>query len=94
MAAVQAKQIEQVIHVIRGERVMLDTDLAGLYGVEVRRLNEQVRRNQERFPADFMFRLTEEEWAALRSQLATLNAGRGPAHRGLSTNHIIAQRTR
>jgi len=77
IAAVQAEQIEQVIHVIRGERVMLDADLAELYGVEVRRLNEQVRRNQDRFPADFMFKLTEEEWAALRSQFATLNAGRG-----------------
>jgi len=74
---VRADQIEQVIHVIRGERVMLDTDLAELYGVEVRRLNEQVRRNQDRFPADFMFQLNGEEWAALRSQFATLNAGRG-----------------
>jgi len=63
--------------VIRGERVMLDSDLATLYGVEVRRLNEQVRRNQERFPADFTFQLTEEEWGALRSQFATLDAGRG-----------------
>lgn len=62
---------------IRGERVMLDADLAELYGVEVRRLNEQVRRNQDRFPADFMFQLTEGEWASLRSQSATLNAGRG-----------------
>lgn len=77
IAAVQATQIEQVIHVIRGERVMLDTDLAGLYGVEVKALNQQVRRNKERFPADFMFQLTEEEWAALRSQFATLNGGRG-----------------
>ena len=71
IAAVQAEQIEQVIHVIRGERVMLDTDLAELYGVEVRRLNEQVRRNQDRFPADFMFQLTDAEWTALRSQFAT-----------------------
>ena len=77
IAAVQAAQIEQVIHVIRGERVMLDTDLAELYGVEVKALNQQVRRNQDRFPADFMFQLTEEEWAALRSQFVTLNAGRG-----------------
>jgi hypothetical protein len=77
IAAVQAEQIEQVIHVIRGERVMLDTDLAELYGVEVRRLNEQVRRNQDRFPADFMFQLTDAEWTALRSQFATLNGGRG-----------------
>jgi hypothetical protein len=75
--AVQAQQIEQAIHVIRGERVMLDADLAGLYGVEVKALNQQVRRNMDRFPADFMFQLAEEEWAALRSQFVTLNAGRG-----------------
>jgi len=77
IAAVQAEQIEQVIHVIRGERVMLDTNLANLYGVEVKALNQQLRRNQDRFPADFMFQLTDEEWGALRSQSATLNAGRG-----------------
>jgi len=77
IAAVQAEKIEQLIHVIRGERVMLDTDLASLYGVEVKVLNQQVRRNQDRFPADFMFQLTDEEWGALRSQFVTLNAGRG-----------------
>ncbi len=56
---------------------MLDTDLAELYEVEVRALNQQVRRNQDRFPADFMFQLNEQEWAPLRSQFAILNAGRG-----------------
>jgi phage regulator Rha-like protein len=74
---VRAEQIEQVIHVIRGERVMLDSDLADLYGVEVRVLNQQVRRNRDRFPADFLFQLAEEEWTALRSQFVTLNVGRG-----------------
>jgi len=56
---------------------MLDVDLAALYGVTTKRLNEQVRRNLERFPADFMLQLTREEWSALRSQFATLKVGRG-----------------
>jgi len=56
------EQIESRIFVIRGQKVMLDADLAELYGVETRRLNEQVRRNSERFPEDFMFQLTDEEF--------------------------------
>lgn len=56
---------------------MLDSDLAELYGVPTKRLNEQVRRNAQRFPADFMFALDQAEWETLRSQFATLNAGRG-----------------
>jgi hypothetical protein len=56
---------------IRGEKVILDSDLAELYGVETRRLNEQVRRNIAKFPEDFMFQLTEEEFADLKSQIAT-----------------------
>ena len=67
--------IENMIHVIRGQQVMLDRDLANLYGVETKRLNEQVKRNIERFPEDFMFQLTKEE--CLRSQIATLNEARG-----------------
>lgn len=63
------------IHVIRSQKVMLDSDLAGLYGVETKRLKEQVRRNMERFPEDFMFELTEEEYRLLRSEAAT--PGRG-----------------
>ena len=59
------------IRVIRQQRVILAADLAELYGVSVRRLNEQVRRNLERFPADFAFQLTAEEWANLKSQFAT-----------------------
>ena len=62
---------------LRGQRVIVDTDLATLYGVPTKRLNEQVRRNAERFPADFMFALSQEEWDALRSQSATLKTGRG-----------------
>lgn len=67
--------IESLIHVIRGQQIMIDSDLARLYGVETKRLKEQVRRNINRFPEDFMFELTKEE--CLRSQNATLNAGRG-----------------
>ena len=67
--------IESLIKVIRGQQVMLDRDLATLYGVETKRLNEQVKRNIKRFPEDFMFQLTKDE--CLRSQFATLNEGRG-----------------
>ena len=56
---------------------MLDRDLAVLYGVKIKRLNEQVKRNMERFPEEFMFQLTEEEYNSLRSQIATLETGRG-----------------
>lgn len=59
------------IYLIRGKKVMLDSDLAELYGVETRRLNEQVKRNINRFPEDFMFQLTEEEFYNLKSQFAT-----------------------
>ena len=67
--------IEPLIKIIRGQQVMLDRDLATLYGVETKRLNEQVKRNIKRFPEDFMFQLTKDE--CLRSQIATLNKGRG-----------------
>ena len=67
--------IKSRIFTIRGVQVMLDRDLAILYGVDVKRINEQVKRNAERFPGDFMFRLTKEE--CLRSQIATLNMGQG-----------------
>jgi hypothetical protein len=63
------------ILLIRGEKVMLDSDLALLYGVETRRLNEQVKRNGDRFPEDFMFQLTEEEFQNLMSQFATSSWG-------------------
>ena len=67
------ENIENLIHVIRGKQVMLHVDLARLYGVETKRLNEQVKRNIERFPEDFMFQLTREEAESSRSQFATLN---------------------
>jgi phage regulator Rha-like protein len=72
-----AAQIETLILHFRGERAILDSDLARVYGVTTARLNEQVKRNAERFPGDFMFRLTKREFSRLISQNATSNAGRG-----------------
>ena len=69
--------VESRILMLREQKVILDSDLAELYGVPVKRLNEQVKRNQERFPADFMFRLNAEESESLRSQHATSKTGRG-----------------
>ena len=72
-AAIQSvEQIESLILSIRGKQVILDRGLARLYGVETRRLNEQVRRNMERFPEDFMFQLTKEEAEFSRSQIVTI----------------------
>jgi ORF6N domain len=71
------EKIERAIFRIRGHKVILDSDLAALYGVETRRLNEQVRRNGERFPADFAFQLTAQEAADLKSQIATSSSGWG-----------------
>jgi hypothetical protein len=65
------KQILKIIILVRGEKVILDSDLATLYGVETRRLNEQVRRNIDKFPDDFMFQLTKEVFENLKSQFAT-----------------------
>ncbi|HET6977112.1 MAG TPA: ORF6N domain-containing protein [Pyrinomonadaceae bacterium] len=69
--SVSVQLIERRIYLIRGQKVMLDFDLAELYGVTTSRLNEQVRRNRKRFPEDFMFRLTKKETESLRSQIAT-----------------------
>jgi hypothetical protein len=65
------QKIAPLIHEVRGERVILDSDLARIYGVATKRLNEQVKRNIERFPDDFAFQLTKDEVANLRSQIAT-----------------------
>jgi hypothetical protein len=72
-----SERIERSILLLRGHKVLLDADLAALYGVTTKRLKEQVRRNRSRFPEDFMFELTSEEVASLRSQFATSNKGRG-----------------
>ena len=77
MELIPLDPIAQRILLIRGHRVMLDRDLAKLYEVTTKRLNEQVRRNIKRFPPDFMFQLTPEEFTSLRSQNATLKIGRG-----------------
>jgi hypothetical protein len=74
---VPSERIDSKIYLIRGEKVMLDSDLAELYGVETRVLNQAVTRNVERFPEDFMFRLTHEEFANLKSQSVTSSGGHG-----------------
>ena len=74
---VPIEQIDGMIRSIRGTRVILDSDLAKIYGVPTFRFNEAIKRNRHRFPPDFMFQLTTEEAAALRSQIAILKKGRG-----------------
>jgi len=73
---IPAERIEKAILLIRGQKVMLDSDLAALYGVETRVLKQAVRRNRKRFPSDFMFELTKEENRSLRSQNVILEPGR------------------
>ena len=69
------EQIEKSILLLRGQKVMLDADLANLYGVDARQLKRQVRRNRDRFPTDFMFELSKEEYDALRRHFGTLKRG-------------------
>ena len=76
-ALIPSDRIERRIIVMRGENVMLDDDLARMYGVETRTLVQAVKRNANRFPPDFMFQLSREEFEALRSRLGMSNAGRG-----------------
>lgn len=71
------ERIEKSILLIRGHKVLIDADLARLYGTTTKRLNEQVKRNIERFPEDFMFRLTDDEFASLKEQATTLNGHEG-----------------
>lgn len=80
-SVVPLTRIERAILLLRGHRLMLDADLAALYGVPVGRLNEQVKRNRERFPDDFMFQLTAQEANSLRSQFAILKTGSRGRHR-------------
>ena len=77
MQLLPLEAITTCICVVREQRVLLDSDLAALYGVTTKRFNEQVKRNLARFPADFIFQLTAEEDVSLRSQFATLKSGRG-----------------
>jgi len=76
-AIIPMELVEKKIYLIRGHKVMLDSDLAELYGVPVKVLNQAVKRNISRFPEDFMFQLTKEEYDFLRSQIVTLKTGRG-----------------
>ncbi len=76
-AFVSVQRIAKAIHTVRGHRVMLDADLALLYGVSTGRLNEQVKRNRSRFPTDFAFQLSAEDASGLISQIATSNSARG-----------------
>jgi hypothetical protein len=75
----EIQTVENAIHLVRGLRVMLDSDLARIYGVPAKRLNEQLRRNRARFPSDFAFQLTREEFTNLRSQFATSSLRRQSA---------------
>jgi hypothetical protein len=77
MSKVTKNQIENLIYIIRNQRVMLDSDLAVLYGVETKVLNQAVSRNKARFPKDFAFKLTKSEWDFLKSQIVTSKLGRG-----------------
>jgi hypothetical protein len=77
MMLVPMERIVRSILTIRGQKVLLANELAELYDIPTKQLNQQVRRNRDRFPEDFMFQLTAEESAALRSQIATLDVGRG-----------------
>jgi hypothetical protein len=74
-AIIPAERIQKCIYLIRGQKILLDEDLAGLYGVETRVLNQAVTRNMERFPEDFAFRLSKEEFENLKSQIVTSSWG-------------------
>ena len=75
-----AEIIERKIFLIHGQKVMLDSDLAELYGVEVKQLKRQVRRNIDRFPADFMFQLSKDDYDSLRRHFGTLKRGEHPKY--------------
>jgi len=93
-AAKPALAMEAITHrifMLREQKVLLDSDLAVLYGVETRRLNEQVRRNRERFPKDFIFELTREEFANLKSQFAT-SSDTATGHGGRRAQDGVASR--
>ncbi len=75
MSIIPTENIQNKIYFIRDKKVMLDSDLAELYQVETKRLNEQVKRNIDRFPSDFMFQLSDKEWKILKSQNATSSWG-------------------
>ena len=90
--ALPVERVERRIMLVRGRKVLLDRDLAVLYGVTIKRLNEQVKRNPRRFPEDFMFQLTWDEARGLGSQFATLEKGRG-RHRKYSPHAFTPRST-
>lgn len=81
-AVVLSKQVHTRILFVRGQKVILDSDLAELYGVEVKHLNQQIKRNRRRFPADFVFRTSARELENLRSQIVTSSSGPSSGHGG------------
>ena len=76
-AIILANKVDSKIQILRGKKVILDSDLAELYGVPVKQLNQQIKRNSDRFPADFFFQLSPAEYRGLRSQIVTSNSSRG-----------------
>ena len=76
-ALISIDKVESKIYLFRGKKVMIDSDLAELYGVETKVLLQAVKRNKDRFPEDFMFQLGHEEYESLKSQFVTSNKGRG-----------------
>ena len=91
MNEINISQLEKMIFTIRGHKVMLDSDLALLYGVETKRLNEQVRRNLSRFPEDFMFECSSSDLAVMRSQIATASLSTGWNYRRSSTPLVFTE---
>jgi hypothetical protein len=87
-------QLGQLIYEIRGQRVIFDSDLASIYGVETKALNRAVKRNADRFPKDFVFQISSREWGNLRYQIGTLKTGRGQHRKYLPyafTEHGVAR---
>src|SRR3954465_1482886 len=89
--AIQPIQIQDLIHTVRGEKVILDSDLARIYGVATFRFNEAVKRNQARFPADFRFQLTRDEVNSLTSQIAISKPSRGGGAASLTHSQSMVQ---
>jgi hypothetical protein len=87
--AMTSQTIERAIHVIRGHRVILDEDIAKLYGVSTRRLNEAMKRNASRFPSDFMYQITAAEVVAMRSQIATASLLTDPAQSATASKRNV-----
>jgi hypothetical protein len=88
---IDSLKIQSMIYIIRGQKVMLDSDLAQLYEVEVKRLNEQVKRNIERFPTDFMFQCDINDLNDLRSQIATANSVSAWNHMNRSSPFVFTE---